>query len=305
MKRLNRCFSGTRLAHNGLVGGSRPPLLALSGHRLVRCTCPLLGVERTWLFAVRMSANDPKRTVPLRPDTMLILGVGQAMRRREFLTLLGGAPVARPVASQAQQVEPGRRVGVLYIFGPEDPEAKIRTEVFEQALQQLGWTVGRNLKLDVRLPGGDRKILQRFAAELVSLAPDVLVSVGSATIASLQQETRTIPIVFVNVADPVGAGFVQSLSRPGGNTTGFTNFEYSMSGKWVELLRQIAPHVTQAAVLRDTASAAGIGQLGAIQSVASSVGMELTLLSVRDPEEIERGVTTFARVKNRGLIVTS
>jgi putative ABC transport system substrate-binding protein len=128
---------------------------------------------------------------------------------------------------------------------------------------------------------------------------------GSATIASLQQETRTIPIVFVNVADPVGAGFVQSLSRPGGNTTGFTNFEYSMSGKWVELLRQIAPHVTQAAVLRDTASAAGIGQLGAIQSVASSLGMELTLLGVRDPEEIERGITIFARAKNRGLIVTA
>ena len=227
------------------------------------------------------------------------------MRRREFIALLGGVTAMWPVASQAQQVEPVRRVGVLYIFGPDDPEAKIRTEVFEQALQQLGWTVGRNLKIDVRLPGGDRDTLHRDAAELVSLAPDVIVSVGSATIVSLQQATRTIPIVFVNVADPVGAGFVQSLSHPGGNTTGFTNFEYSMSGKWVELLRQIAPRVTQAAVLRDTASAAGIGQLGAIQSVASSLGMELTLLGVRDPEEIERGVTTFAREKNRGLIVTA
>ena len=211
------------------------------------------------------------------------------MRRREFITLLSAAAAAWPVASRAQQVEPVRRVGVLYIFGPDDPEAKIRTEVFEQALQQLGWTVGRNLKIDVRLPGGDRDTLNRNAAELVSLAPDVIISVGSATIASLQQHTRSIPIVFVNIADPVGAGFVQSLSHPGGNTTGFTNFEYSMSGKWVELLKQIAPHVTQAAVLRDTASAAGIGQLGAIQSVASSLGMELTLLGVRDPEEIERG----------------
>jgi len=227
------------------------------------------------------------------------------MRRREFITLLSAAAAAWPVASRAQQVEPVRRVGVLYIFGPEDPEAKIRTEVFEQALQQLGWTVGRNLKIDVRLPGGDRDTLNRNAAELVSLAPDVIISVGSATIASLQQHTRSIPIVFVNIADPVGAGFVQSLSHPGGNTTGFTNFEYSMSGKWVELLKQIAPHVTQAAVLRDTASAAGIGQLGAIQSVASSLGMELTLLGVRDPEEIERGVTSFAGVKNRGLIVTA
>jgi putative tryptophan/tyrosine transport system substrate-binding protein len=226
------------------------------------------------------------------------------MRRREFLGILGGV-AAWPIASKAQQGEPVRRVGVLYIFGPDDPEAKAREAVFEQGLQQLGWTVGRNLKIDIRLPGGDPSRLRRDAAELVALAPDVILSVGSLTVAPLQQVTRTIPIVFVNVADPVGAGFVQSFARPGGNTTGFTNFEYSMSGKWIELLRQIAPRVTQAAVLRDPTSAAGIGQLGAIQSVAQSLGVELTLLSARNPEEIERDVTTFARVKNRGLIVTA
>ena len=198
-----------------------------------------------------------------------------------------------------------RRIGVLMPFTAGDPEAEARKVVFEQSLQQLGWTVGRNLQIDYRLAGGDADPVRRHAAELVALAPDVIMTVGSVTIGPVQQATRTIPIVMVNVADPVGAGFVQSLARPGGNATGFTNFEYSMSGKWVELLKQIAPRVTRAAVLRDPTVAAGIGQFGAIQSVAQSLGVELTPFSVRDVGEIERGVTAFARSGNGGLIVTA
>src|SRR5262249_14727024 len=159
-------------------------------------------------------------------------------------------------------------------------------------------TIGRDLLIDVRLGGGDNERLRRYAAELIALAPDVLLAVGSASVAPLQQLTETIPIVFANVADPVGAGFVQSLARPGGNTTGFTNFEYSMSGKWVELLKQIAPAVSRAAVLRDPRVAAGLGQFGAIQSVAQSLGIELTPMSVRDPVELERDVAAFGRSGN-------
>jgi putative ABC transport system substrate-binding protein len=177
--------------------------------------------------------------------------------------------------------------------------------VFEQSLNHLGWTVGRNLQIDYRLAGGAADPIRRSAAELVALAPDVLMTFGSATVGPAQQATRTIPIVFVNVADPVGAGIVQSLARPGGNATGFTNFEYSMSGKWVDLLKQIAPHVTRLAVLRDAATAAGMGQFGAIQSAAQSLAVELTPVGVRDIDEIERGVSVFARAANGGLIVTA
>jgi putative ABC transport system substrate-binding protein len=177
--------------------------------------------------------------------------------------------------------------------------------VFEQSLQQLGWTVGRDLQIDYRSPGGDASSIRRDAAELVALAPDVILSVGSSTTGLLLQATNTIPIVFVNLADPVGAGFVQSLARPGGNATGFTNYEYSMSGKWVELLKQIAPNVTRVAVIRDPTLAAGIGQFSAIQSVAQSLGVELTPVSVRDAGEVERGVAAFARSGNGGLIVTA
>jgi putative ABC transport system substrate-binding protein len=225
------------------------------------------------------------------------------MRRRQFLGILGWA-AAWPVASKAQTAERTRVVGVLQILGRDDPESKTRTEVFAQALQQLGWSVGRNLKIEIRNVGTDLDRLPRYAAELVALTPDVIVSVGSVTVAPLQQATQTIPIVFVNVPDPVGAGFVQSMSRPGGNTTGFLNFEYSMSGKWAELLKQIAPNVTRALVFRDPSTAAGIGQFGAIRSVAQSLGVELTPVNVRDANEIERSVTAFARSGNGGLIVT-
>ena len=225
------------------------------------------------------------------------------MRRREFLGILGCA-AAWPIASKAQPTERARVVGVLEILGPDDPESKTRSAVFAQTLQELGWAVGRDLKIETRNVGGDLDHLRRYAAELIALAPDVIVSVGSVTVAPLQQATRTIPIVFVNVPDPVGAGFVQSMAHPGGNITGFLNFEYSMSGKWAELLKQIAPNVTRALVFRDPTSAAGIGQFGAIRSVAQFLGIELTPLNVRDTDEIERSVAAFAGSGNGGVIVT-
>jgi putative ABC transport system substrate-binding protein len=226
------------------------------------------------------------------------------MRRREFITLLGGAAAACPLVARAQQ-ERMRRIGVLMPFVAGDPEAQVRSTVFAQTLQQLGWTVGRNLQIDYRFAGGEADRVRQNAAELVALAPDVIMTVGSITVAPIQQATRTIPIVFTNVADPVGAGIVQSLARPGGNATGFTNFEYSMSGKWVELLKQIAPHVRRAAVLRDPTAAAGIGQFAAIQGVAQSLGVELTPVAARDTAELERSMAAFARSANSGMIVTA
>jgi putative ABC transport system substrate-binding protein len=226
------------------------------------------------------------------------------MRRREFITLLGGAAAACPLVARAQQ-ERMRRIGVLMPFVAGDPEAQVRSTVFAQTLQQLGWTVGRNLQIDYRFAGGEADRVRQNAAELVALAPDVIMTVGSITVAPIQQATRTIPIVFTNVADPVGAGIVQSLARPGGNATGFTNFEYSMSGKWVELLKQIAPHIRRAAVLRDPTSAAGIGQFAAIQGVAQSLGVELTPVAARDTAELERSMAAFARSANSGMIVTA
>jgi ABC-type uncharacterized transport system substrate-binding protein len=224
--------------------------------------------------------------------------------RREFITLLGGA-AAWPLAAHAQQPERMRRVGVLMPFVAGDPEAQLRSTVLAQSLQQSGWTVGRNLQIDYRFPGGEADRIRQYAAELVALAPDVILTVGSIAVAPMQQATRTIPIVFTGLTDPVGAGIVQSLARPGGNATGFTNFEYSMSGKWVELLKQIAPNVTRAAVLRDPTAAAGIGQFAAIQSVAQSLGVELTPVTVRDTAELERSMAAFARSANGGMISTA
>jgi putative tryptophan/tyrosine transport system substrate-binding protein len=227
------------------------------------------------------------------------------MRRREFISLLGGAVSAWPLAARAQQNEQVRRIGVLMPFIAGDPEAQVRSTVFAQTLQQLGWTVGRNLQIDYRFAGGEADRVRQYAVELVELAPEVIMTVGSITVAPMQQATRTIPIVFTNLADPVGAGIVQSLARPAGNATGFTNFEYSMSGKWVELLKQIAPHVRRAAVLRDPTAAAGIGQFAAIQGVAQSLGVELTPVAARDTAELERSMATFARSANSGMIVTA
>ena len=210
------------------------------------------------------------------------------MQRRDFISFLGGAAAAWPLAVRAQQPERVRQIGMLNALGSDDPEAQARIAVFKQSLQQLGWVVGQNLKIEIRQIGSDVDRLRSNAAELVALAPDVIVTIGSVAIAPLQQATRTIPIVFVNAPDPVGAGFVQSMAHPGGNITGFSNFEYSMSGKWAELLKQIAPNVTRALVLRDPTSAAGIGQFAVVRSVAQSLGVELTPVNVRDTDEIER-----------------
>ena len=226
------------------------------------------------------------------------------MRRREFLGILGGAAVW-PVVSKAQQAESVRLVGVLSILGSDDPEAQARMAVFEQTLQQLGWTVGRDLKIETRQIGADLDGLRRYAAELVALSPDVIFSIGGLPTTSLQQATRTIPIVFMNVADPVGAGFVESMAHPGGNTTGFMTTEYSIGGKWAELFKQMAPHVTRALVFRDPTSTSGIGQFAVVRSVAQSLGVELTPANVRDTDQIERAVAAFARSGNGGVIVTS
>ena len=227
------------------------------------------------------------------------------MKRREFITLLGGAAAAWPLAARAQQAERVRRIGVLIYQAAGDAEGQARLAAFLQSLQQLGWSDGRNLRIDTRWATAE-DILRRHVAELVALAPDVLVAAsGTATVAPLLQATRTVPIVFVITIDPVGAGFVASLAKPGGNATGFMAYEYSMSGKWLELLKEIAPRVTRAAVLRDPAIASGIGQFGAVQAVAPSLGVELSPVDVRDAGEIERAVTAFARTSNGGLIVTA
>jgi putative tryptophan/tyrosine transport system substrate-binding protein len=226
------------------------------------------------------------------------------MRRRDFLTLVGGAAAAWPLSARAQQPATQRRIGVLTNFAADDPEWKARLGAFLQGLQQLGWTDGRNMRIDTRETLGDPDRTRRYAAELVALAPDLILTTGSAALAPLLHATRTVPIVFTIVADPVGAGFVESLARPGGNATGFLAFEYGISGKWLELLKQIAPDVTRAAILRDPAIAAGIGQFGAIQSVAPSFGVELRPVDVRDAGEIERAIVSFARSSNGGLIVT-
>jgi putative ABC transport system substrate-binding protein len=226
------------------------------------------------------------------------------MRRREFITLLGGAAIVRPLAARAQQSERMRRVGVLMSSAADDPQSPLRVAAFAQELQQLGWTIGRNVRIEYRWGADDANNARKYAAELAALAPDVLLANGSPAVAALQSASRSVPIVFVTVIDPVGAGFVESLARPGGSATGFTQYEYGMSGKWLELLKEIAPRLTRAAVLRDPATAAGSGQLGAIRAVAPSVGVELTPVGLRDAGEIERAVTAFARGSNGGLIVT-
>jgi putative ABC transport system substrate-binding protein len=224
------------------------------------------------------------------------------MRRREVVALLCAA---WPLASRAQQGERVRRVGALMNLAVDDPESQARIATFVHGLQDLGWTDGRNVRVDVRWAAGDADRYRQSAAELVALLPDVILAVGTSAVAPLQQATRTVPIVFVNVTDPVGAGLVASLARPGGNGTGFTQFEYGMSGKWLELLKDIVPGLARAAVLRDPAQAPGIGQFAAIQAAAQSAGIELTPLDVRDAGEIERAVEAFARSPNSGLVVTA
>src|SRR5216684_6412705 len=227
------------------------------------------------------------------------------MNRRDFITLIGGAAVAWPLAARAQQAERVRRVGVLLPAGADDPEYQARVGAFLQALALLGWTIGRNVRIDTRWATANAADIRRHAAQLAALAPDVILAHGASTVAPLLQATRTVPIVFPVLGDPVGAGFVDSLARPGGNVTGFMNFEYSIGGKWLELLKQIAPGVTRVAVLRYADTPSGVGQFGIIQSVASSLRVEVTPVNMRDAPEIERAIEAFARAPNGGLIVTA
>jgi len=226
------------------------------------------------------------------------------MRRRDVIALLGGSAAAWPLGARAQQPDRMRHIGVLSGLA-DDPEGQARVAAFRQELQRLGWTDGRNMRLDIRWGGGDAEFLRKLAAELVALAPDVLFSTGTASTGPLLQATRAVPIVFASVIDPVGAGFVESLARPGGNATGFLQFEYSLSGKWLELLREIAPGVKRAAVLRDHNLTAGIGQFAALQAVAPSGVVDFTTVNLLDHAEIERAVAAFTRYPDGGLIVTA
>ena len=224
------------------------------------------------------------------------------MRRRDFVGLLGGAALARPFLASAQQPDRMRHIGVLMNTRPDEPEGQERVTALVQGLQKLGWTDGRNAEIKIRWAADDAGLYHRYAAEL--LASDVIVASATPSVAALQQVTRSVPVVFATVIDPVGAGFVDNLARPGGNTTGFTAFEYSISGKWLELLKEVAPNVTRVAVVRDT-SVSGIGQFAVLQATASSLGLELSPISVRDAGEVEQAVTAFARSMNSGLVVTA
>ena len=225
------------------------------------------------------------------------------MRRREFISFLGGA-AAWPIGAHAQQAQRMRRIGVLMPLAADDPEAQMRLAAFAQGLERLGWNIGRNIRIETRWTVGDPERIRRGVAELLALEPDVILATGSTTVGPLRRATRTVPIVFVTVPDPVGAGFVANLTRPGGNVTGFTAFEYGISPKWLELLKQLVPGVTRVAVIRDPDVSAGLGQFGAIQAVAASFGVETIPVGVRDAGEIEHEIAAFAQGSNGGLVVT-
>jgi putative tryptophan/tyrosine transport system substrate-binding protein len=227
-----------------------------------------------------------------------------SMRRRQFITLLGGT-ATWPLAARAQQPGGRRRLGVLMATAADDPESRKRLFALLQGLQQLGWVEGRNLRVDIRWAAGNVDDTRKYAAELTALAPDIILAAGSLAAGPLLQATRTIPIVFTHVPDPVGAGFIDSMARPGGNATGFTSFDYGLSVKWLELLKEIAPQVTRVGVIRDPNLTAGIGQWGAIQGAAPAAGVEVVPVNVRDAAEIERAVAAFVRLGNGGLIVTA
>ena len=270
----------------------------------------LSGEKQTSPGQAKIDVNDPKRTAAffqtrsVKSLRCLVLSMETDLRRRDFIAALGGAAAAWPLAARAQQGERMRRIGVLLPGAADDAEFQARVGAFHQALALLGWTIGRNVRIDIRWATTNAADIRRHAAELVALAPDVILAHGGSTVGPLLQATRTVPIVFPVVGDPVGAGFVDSLARPGGNATGFMIFEYSLGGKWLELLKQIAPGVTRAAVLRDAAQGAGTGQFAAIQAMAPSLRVEVNPVNMRDAGEIERAVVAFARSPNGGLIVT-
>ena len=237
---------------------------------------------------------------------MVFMGLGGELRRREFIRLLGGA-AAIPFAAHAQQGERIRRVAIFSSAATDtnDPEGQANVAAFLQAMQQSGWLSGQNLRIEQRVGANNAERMRKQAAELAAIAPDVIVSAGASSMGPLLQATRSVPVVFVNVADPVGAGYAESLAHPGGNATGFMAFEYSLSGKWLELLKQIAPGVTRAGILRDAAITSGIGQFAVIQSVAPSIGIDVRPIGLRDAAEIERGIAGLARSADGGLIVTA
>jgi putative tryptophan/tyrosine transport system substrate-binding protein len=230
------------------------------------------------------------------------------MRRRDFIRFVGGAAIARPLSARAQQPDRIRKIGVLANFAAEDSEGQARVNGFSRALEGFGWREGTNLHTEIRWAADKAERYPRYARELVALELDVILASASSSVAALQQLTHTVPIVFANVIDPIGAGFIASMAHPGGNTTGFTAFEYSISGKWLELLKQVAPGLTRVAVIRDPSYAAGIGQFAAIQALAlssSSSGIELTAIDPRNPDEIEPAIASFAREPGGGVIVTA
>ena len=227
------------------------------------------------------------------------------MKRREFITLIGGAAAAWPLAARAQQPAQMKRVGIVLPFAASYPDGQAQIAAFQQALAGFGWTEGANMRTEIRWSGSNADDIRKNALELIALAPDVILADGSPSVAALLQATRAVPIVFALVVDPVGSGYVKSLARPGGNVTGFMQFEYSLSGKWLGLLKELAPGVTRAAVLRDAASPGGIGQFAVIQAAAPSLGVDVSPVNVREASEIENGVAEFARSSNGGLIVTA
>jgi len=228
------------------------------------------------------------------------------MRRREFVIVIGliGAALSRPLITRAQQGERMRRIGVLMNAVADDPQGQARVAAFQQTLQQLGWSEGRNVRIDIRWGGNDVERDRRYAAELIALAPDVIMAAGTLSVTALQRDSRAIPIVFNSVSDPVGAGFVNNLPHPGGNVTGFMIFEYGMSGKWLELLKQIVPRLMRVGVLRDSLNPAGIAQFGAVRATGSSLGIDVSPIDVRNAGEIEQDIAAFARTANGGLIMT-
>jgi ABC-type uncharacterized transport system substrate-binding protein len=226
------------------------------------------------------------------------------MRRRQFISLVGSVAAAWPLAAFAQQAEPMRRIAILMNRAADDPEGKSRLAVFKQAMEQLGWSDGRNMHIEIRWGEDDIDLERKYAAELVALSPDLILAAGTVSMTALQPLNRTLPTVFAVVADPVGAGFVTSLARPGGNATGFSLYEYGLSGKWLEILKQVAPSVTRVGVLRDVTNPAGLSYFGAIRATAQSIGVEVGPINMQDAGEIERGIVNFARMPNGGLIVT-
>ena len=226
------------------------------------------------------------------------------MQRRAFIILLSGAVTAWSLMARAQQPERVRRIGVLYSLAEDDPELVMRRAAFERAIKALGWTIGGNLRIDYRWTRNDPELIRKFAAELAALAPDVILTSGSVVVEPMIRATRNIPIVFLQVIDPVGSGLIESMAHPGGNVTGFTQFEYSLAGKWLELLTEIAPYVSRVAVLRDATRGPGIGQFAVIQAMARPHRVELSPIDARDPAEMERGIAAFARTPKAGLVVT-